>query len=72
MRQLPLALALIATVIAVALGRTRWAAPSLCTARVAYGILVLQAPLYFMVASDFGSHCLCASGRSVGLSRNIR
>lgn len=53
MRHLPLAFAFAASVAAVALRRTRWAAASLCLSRIAYGLLVLQAPLYFLVEGGF-------------------
>lgn len=53
MRHLLLAFALLATVAAVALRRTRWAAPSLWISRIAYALLVLQAPLYFLVEGGF-------------------
>lgn len=53
MRHLLLAFALVATVAAVALRRTRWAAASLWISRIAYGLLVLQAPLYFLAEYGF-------------------
>lgn len=53
MRHLPLVFALLATIAAIPLRRTRWAAPSLWISRVAYGILVLQVPLYFFVEGGF-------------------
>lgn len=53
MRHLPLAFALVATVTAIALRRTRWAAASLWISRLAYGILVLQAPFYFLAEGGF-------------------
>ena len=53
MKHLLLVFALVATVAAVALRRTRWAVPSLWISRVAYGLLVLQAPLYFLAEGGF-------------------
>jgi hypothetical protein len=54
MTQVPLALALLAVVVALSLRRTRWARPSLWVSRLAYAALVLQAPLYFLAKGGFG------------------
>lgn len=48
-----LVLAIVTAVAAVSLRRTRWAVPSLWASRLAYALLVLQAPLYFMARSGF-------------------
>lgn len=53
MRHVPLAFALVAVVAALSLRRTRWAVPSLWVSRLAYALLVLQAPLYFLARSSF-------------------
>jgi len=53
LRQLPLAFAIIATVAALLLRRTRWAVPSLWLSRVAYIVLVLQAVVYFLAKGGF-------------------
>ena len=53
MEQIPLALALLAIVVALSQRRTRWARPSLWVSRLAYAGLVLQAPLYFLAKSGF-------------------
>ncbi|HUO85503.1 MAG TPA: VanZ family protein [Thermoanaerobaculia bacterium] len=71
MRQLPLVFALVATVAAVALRRTRWAAASLWVSRVAYGLLVLQAPLYFLAEGGFRpSSQMCEWTFSLALARH--
>lgn len=54
MRQIPLALALLAVLAAVSLRKTRWARASLWVSRLAYATLVLQAPLYFLARGGFG------------------
>lgn len=53
MRHVPLALALLAVVLAVSLRGTRWARPALWVSRLAYAGLVLQAPLYFLARGGF-------------------
>ena len=53
MKHVPLALALLAVLAALSLRRTRWAVPSLWVSRLAYGLLVLQAPLYFLAKGGF-------------------
>ena len=53
MKHVPLALALVGVVAALSLRRTRWAVPSLWVSRVAYALLVLQAPAYFLAKSGF-------------------
>ena len=53
MAQVPLVLALLGVVLAIALRRTRWARASLWGSRLAYAGLVLQAPLYFLAKGGF-------------------
>src|SRR5688572_20559608 len=53
MQQIPLALALLGVVLALALRRTRWARASLWFSRLTYAGLVLQAPLYFLAKGGF-------------------
>lgn len=53
MEHLPLAFALAATVAAIALRRTRWAIASLWISRIAYGLLILQVPVYFLAGHGF-------------------
>lgn len=71
MRHLPLAFALVATVAALALRRTRWAVASLWISRVAYGLLVLQAPMYFLAQGGFRlSSPVCEWTFSFALARH--
>ena len=53
MRHIPLVLALVTVLVAFSLRRTRWAVPSLWASRLAYALLVLQAPLYFLAKGGF-------------------
>jgi len=53
MKYMPLALALVTALVALSLRRTRWAVPSLWASRLAYALLVLQAPLYFLAKGGF-------------------
>ena len=53
MRWFPLTAAVSVVMLAFALRRTRWARASLWTSRAAYGLLVLQVPMYFLGKSGF-------------------
>jgi hypothetical protein len=53
MRHVPLVLALLTVVVALLLRRSPWTRSSLWLSRLAYGGLVLQAPLYFLSKSGF-------------------
>ena len=53
MRWIPLAACLLGVAATLLLRRTRWARPALWASRVAYALLVLQAPLYFAAKSGY-------------------
>lgn len=53
MRSLPLIAALLGVAAALSLRRTRWSTASLWASRLAYGLLVLQLPAYFLAKSSF-------------------
>lgn len=53
MAWIPLALTVVTLVVAFFLRRTRWSHAALWASRLAYGTLVLQAPLYFLATGGF-------------------
>lgn len=53
MRSLPLIAAVASVAIALMLRRSRWSTPALLVSRIAYVLLVLQAPMYFLAKSGY-------------------